>query len=68
MTEIVCGLDQKSKLESIPMSNNVVESRIDDISENIVKQVMKELATSTFSFGLLLDERTDVSYSSQLVC
>ena len=68
MTEIVCGLDQKSKLEIIPMSNNVVESRIDDISENIVKQVMKELATSTFSFTLLLDERTDVSYSSQLVC
>ena len=28
------------------MSNNVVKSRIDDISENILKQVMEELATS----------------------
>ena len=28
------------------MSNNVVKSRIDNISENILKQVIKEVATS----------------------
>ena len=69
MTEIVCGSDQRSKLEGIPMSNNVVKSRIiDDISENILKQGMEELATSPFPFSLQLDEGTDVSYCSQLVC
>ena len=46
MTEIVCGSDQRRKLKGIPMSNNVVKSRIDDISENILKQVTEELATS----------------------
>ena len=50
------------------MSNNVVKSRIYDILENILKQVMEELATSPFPFSLQLDESTDVSYCSQLVC
>ena len=54
--------------ENLPISNNVVKSRIDDISENILKQVMEELATSPFPFSLQLDESTDVSYCSQLVC
>ena len=68
MTEIVCGSDQRRKLEGIPMSNNVVKSRIDDISKNILKQVMEELATSPFPFSLQLDESTDISYCSLLVC
>ena len=46
MIEIVCGSDQTRKLESIPKTNNVVKSRIDDISENILKHVTEELATS----------------------
>ena len=68
MTEIVCGSNLRRKLEGIPMSNNVVKSRIDDISENILKQVMEELATSPFPLSLQLDENIDVSYCSQLVC
>ena len=68
MTEMVCGSDQRRKREGIPMSNNVVKSRIDDISENILKQVREELATSSFPFSLQLDKSTDVSYCSQLVC
>ena len=68
MTEIVCGSDQRRKLEGIPMTNNVLKSRIDDISENILEQVMKELAASPFPFSFQLDESTDVSYCSQLVC
>ena len=47
MTEIVCGSDQRKKLEGIPISNNVVKSRINDISANIHKEVTEELATSS---------------------
>ena len=54
MTEIVCGSDQRRKLKGIPMSNNVVKSRIDDISENILKQVTEELATSPFHLACSL--------------
>ena len=49
------------------MSNNVIKSRIDDISENILKQVMEELASSPFAFSLQLDESTDVANCSQLL-
>ena len=38
------------------MSTNFVKSRIDDILENILKQVMEELSTSPFPFSLQLDE------------
>ena len=68
MAEIVCSSNQRRKLEGIPVSSNVVKSRIDDISENILKQVMEELATPPFPFNLQLDESTDISYCSQLVC
>ena len=67
MTEIVCDSEQRKKLESIPMSNNIIKSRIDDISENIFKQVMEELVSSPFAFSLQLDESTDVSNCSQLL-
>ena len=36
------------------MSKNVVKSRIDDISENIFKQVTEELATSSFHLACSL--------------
>ena len=49
------------------MSNNVIKSRIDDISENILKGVMEELASSPFAFSLQLDDSTDVSNCSQLL-
>ena len=67
MTEIVCCSDQRRKLECIPMSNNAVNLRIHDISENILKQAMEKLASSPFPFSLQLDESTNVSYCSQLV-
>ena len=53
MTEIVSGSNQRRKLEGIPMSNNVVKSRIDDISENILKQVIDELAIFSCSFSVM---------------
>ena len=67
MTEILCGSERRRKLEGISMSNKVVNSRIHDILENILKQVLEELTSSPFPFSLQLDESTAVSYCSQLV-
>ena len=67
MIELVCGSEQRKKIEAIPMSNNVIKSRIADIAENILKQVMEELAASPFAFSMQLDESTDVSQCSQLL-
>ena len=56
------------KLSSIPLSNNTVERRISDMSDNILKQFVEQLLVSHFKlFSLQLDESTDVSSCSQLM-
>ncbi|XP_042210866.1 protein ZBED8-like [Homarus americanus] len=67
MVELVCGLEQRKKIAAVPLSNDVIHSRIVDISSNILKQVMEELAATPFPFSMQLDETTDVSECSQLL-
>lgn len=52
MVELVCGLEQRKKIEAVPMSNDVIHSRIPDMSSNILKQVMEELAATPFAFSM----------------
>ncbi|XP_042208670.1 protein ZBED8-like [Homarus americanus] len=67
MVELVCGLEQRKKIAAVPLSNDVIHSRIADISSNILEQVIEELATTPFPFSMQLDETTDVSQCSQLL-
>lgn len=46
----------------MPLLNNVI-----DMSSNIMKQVMKELAAIQFPISIQLDESTDVSHHNQLL-
>jgi hypothetical protein len=66
MVELVCGLEQTKTLEAVPLSNNVIYSRIVYISFNILKHVIEELAASPFRFSMQLDEATDISERSHL--
>ena len=43
MSELVCGIEHIKKLEAIPLSNDTINCRINDISKYILEQVMKEL-------------------------
>ncbi|XP_042227387.1 protein ZBED8-like [Homarus americanus] len=67
MVELVYGLEQRKKIAAVPLSNDVIHSRIADITSNILKQVMEELAATPFPFSMQLDETTDVSQCSQLL-
>ncbi|GFT23536.1 protein ZBED8 [Nephila pilipes] len=67
MVELVCGLEQRKKLEAIPLSNDVIQSRIVEISCNILKQIINELKASPFPFSMQLDETTDILNCSQLL-
>jgi len=67
MTELVYGTEHKKKLETAPLSNDTINSRIADISDNILEQVMEELKASPFPFSIQLDESTDVSQCAQLL-
>ena len=67
MTELVCGTEQRKKLEVVPLSNDTISSTITDISNNILEQVMEELQVSPFPLSMQLEERTDVSQCAQLL-
>jgi hypothetical protein len=68
MVELVCGLEQRKKVEAfIPLSNNTIYSRISDMSTNILEQVLAELDLSPFLFSMQLDESTNISQCSQLL-
>ena len=61
MTELVCGIEHIKKLEALPLSNDTINCRINDIFNNILEQVMEELKASPFPFSMQLDESTVVS-------
>uniref|UniRef100_A0A671QJ58 Uncharacterized protein n=1 Tax=Sinocyclocheilus anshuiensis TaxID=1608454 RepID=A0A671QJ58_9TELE len=61
-------LDKKAAkaIKTVPLSNDTVCRRIDDMAEDIIAQVVGNLKRTT-SFALQLDESTDISGESQLV-
>ena len=67
MVELVIGPSERKEIEKIPLSNSVIKSRVADISDNILKQVLLELTNSPAKFSLQLDESTDVSQCAHLI-
>ena len=61
-------LDKKAAdaLKTVPLSNNTVCRRIDDMATNIVEQVVNKMNRAGL-FALQLDEMTDVSGEAQLL-
>ena len=47
------------KLKEIPASNNVIRSRISDMSLNVLEQLFVDLKTNPIPFAIQLDESTD---------
>ena len=66
MANIMLGKDAENKLSQIPLSNDTINSRTDDMSNDILAQVVADLISSPAKFSLQLDETTDVSSLSQL--
>jgi len=67
MVELVCGKEHRKEIEKIPLSNNVIQSRIHDMSVDILQQVVAELKSSPHPYSMQLDETTDVAQCSQLL-
>ncbi|KAG8231590.1 hypothetical protein J437_LFUL012282, partial [Ladona fulva] len=65
MTNIMLGKAAEVKLSLIPLSNDTISDRIEDMSKDILAQVVSDLISSPAKFSLQLDETTDVSNLSQ---
>ncbi|XP_045113670.1 protein ZBED8-like [Portunus trituberculatus] len=66
MANIMLGKAAENKLSQIPLSNDTISSRIDDMSNDILAQVVADLISSPAKFSLQLDETTDVSSLCQI--
>ena len=60
------GEESAKKLNVIPLSDNTVQRRISDISDDIKDQVINEIKEAE-TFAIQLDESTDISSMAQLL-
>ncbi|XP_068208356.1 protein FAM200C-like [Palaemon carinicauda] len=67
MAKIVLGIESEKKLKQIPLSNDIIHSRIHDMSPDVLQQVITDLKASPVRVSIQLDESTDVSFCSQLM-
>ena len=67
VADILLGNEAARKLSKISMSDNSVKRRIEDMSSNILAQIVYGIKKSAFPIPLQLDESTDVACISQLL-
>ena len=67
MVRCVFGDESVKKFNSISLSNNTVQRRIEKISVDILQQVINDICRSESGFAIQLDESTDVTNCVQLL-
>ena len=65
MVKVMFGESYAKKLRQIPLSDNTVSRRINDISEDICDQLVSRVRTS--KFAIQVDEATDVAKDAHLI-
>ena len=69
MARSVLGEESKMKLQQISLSNDTVQLRIPDLSDNIKEQVIEEIKNSQLAlFSIQLDKTTDVPLAPNSWC
>lgn len=66
IAEIMLGKEFADQLKNIPMSNNTVNRRITEISNDLLEQLILRIKNSP-KFSIQLDETTDVINCAQLM-
>ena len=63
----VIGVEAAAKLKTVSLSNNTVKNRLEEMSINIVDQVISGVKDSKFGLSMQLDESTDITNNAQLL-
>ena len=63
----VFGDESVKKLNSISLSNNKVQRRIEEMSVDILQQVISDICRSESGFAIQFDESTNVTNYAQLL-
>jgi hypothetical protein len=67
MVDVVLQQQQRKQTAEIPLSNDVIISRILDMSAYVLDQLMEKLKNMTLPFGFQLNESTDEARCGQLL-
>ena len=67
MAKSLLGVATEKKVSLETLSNDIISSRIRDLSKDILQQVIEDIKASATKVSLQLDESTDVSLCSQLL-
>ena len=67
MVEHVCGNKAKQMIQAIPLSNDTINRRISEMSQDICQQVIEQIKSSSAKISLQLEESCDVDNFSQLL-
>ena len=67
MVRCAFGDESVKKLNSISLSNNTVQRRIEEMSVDILQQVISDICRSESLFAIQRDESTDVTNCAQLL-
>ena len=66
MSRILCGDAVANKLAMVPLSNDIIKWRIQEISEDVLQQTIASVKRSG-KFSLQLDETIDIGNDAQLM-
>lgn len=65
MCEVILGTEAANKLKAVPLSNDTVRRRIEELSADIQSQLLDRLR-SCEQFSIQLDESTDIASAAKL--
>lgn len=65
MVKIMFGESYAKQLRQIPLADNTVGRRIDDISEDLCNQLVSRMRTS--KFAIQINKATDVTKDAHLI-
>ena len=67
MAQILLGRNEAKRIDSVPLSDDTVNSRIVGIANDILNQLIAQVQDSPCKTSLQFDETTDIKSISQLV-